>query len=56
MLKIHVKQAKNGEWYAVLISRNGKKVWRTSETYKRKAGVENAVQLLQDTFSAIGLN
>lgn len=56
MLKIRLKQSKDRMWYAVLISRNGNKVWETKRKYKRKAGAENAVQLLQDTFSAIGLN
>lgn len=56
MLKIKIRQSENGEWYGVLLSRNQKEVWETKRKYKRKAGAENAVQLLQDTFSAIGLN
>lgn len=56
MLQIKVRQNEKKKWYAVLISGNKIEVWKTSRTYKRKAGAENAVQLLQDTFSAIGLN
>lgn len=56
MLKEKYKQDKNKEWYAVLISRNGRMVWKTPETYKRRAGAEHAVQLLRDTFLALGLN
>ena len=37
---------KSRQWYAVWIAKNGKTVWKTSETYTRKASLLRAI----DTF------
>lgn len=44
--RIEIKRATNKEFYAVVIAKNGKQVWKTSETYKRKASVRNALELI----------
>lgn len=41
-VKFKVKRAKNGEVYGQIIAANGKELFRTSETYKRRAGVMKA--------------
>lgn len=55
-MKIKIKRSKeNGEFYAVLIADNGKQVWKTSETYKRKGGVDKAVAVLNAGFDSFTL-
>lgn len=39
---LHYIQNEHHEWYACFIARNGRETWRTSETYKRIHGAENA--------------
>lgn len=43
-----LRRARNKEWYVALIGANGEEVWKTSETYKRKAGARKAFFLLTD--------
>lgn len=47
--KIEIRRAKNKEFYGVLFSPNGKVTWKTPETYKRRAGVHNAIRSMKDT-------
>lgn len=46
-MKPVLKKSRNGEWYMQLISSNGREQWRTSETYKRRAGAIKAFFALQ---------
>jgi len=39
-------------WFARFIAANGREVWRTSETYKRRAGADRAVALLWEDYTA----
>jgi len=41
--RIEIRRDAGGGWYAVAIARNGKMIWRTSESYKRRAGVMGAI-------------
>lgn len=41
--RIEIKRARNKEFYGVIIASNGKMLWKTSETYKRRAGVLKAI-------------
>jgi len=45
-LKFMIRRARNKEWYAVVLAPNGKMLWKTSETYKRKRSAERAIALL----------
>ena len=40
-----VKPLSKCEFWA-RIMKNGKEIWRTSETYKRRAGVDKAVEII----------
>lgn len=42
----------NGEFYARFLAKNGKEVWRTSETYHRIASVQKAILTLYPSFTA----
>lgn len=41
--KFVIRRAANKEFYGQFIAANGKEVWRTSETYKRRSSVVKAV-------------
>jgi uncharacterized protein YegP (UPF0339 family) len=45
-MKIVIKQDSKKEYYANLIARNGKIVWKTPDGYKRIAGVWKALNLI----------
>lgn len=46
MITIRIKKADNGEYYASIYSSNGKQIWKTSETYKRKRTVDRAIDII----------
>jgi uncharacterized protein YegP (UPF0339 family) len=48
-----LRSTKHGEFYAQFIAANGKEVWRTSETYKRRGGVRKAIDLMNSDVYAI---
>lgn len=39
-------------WLGRFVAANGREVWRTSETYKRRAGADRAVALLWEQYTA----
>lgn len=50
-MKIVIKQDSKKEYYANLIARNGKVVWKTPDGYKTRAGVMKAVDLINSSYS-----
>lgn len=47
---IHYIQNKHREWFACIIAKNGKETWRTTDTYKRRAGAVKAAKSADDFF------
>lgn len=51
-MAFHLKQSEaNGQFYMCAISPNGKQIWKTPETYKRRQG---AVKALNALFKMVG--
>lgn len=46
MLRARLLRAKNKQWFATLSSRNGKQIWKTSETYMRIKDAQHALDFL----------
>jgi len=49
-MPFHLHKSDNGEFYMNYRAKNGREVWRTSETYKRKAGAVKATYSLAKAF------
>jgi len=45
-MKAKLYHDKQGEWRIYIFARNGKCVWATSESYKRKAKARHALDIL----------
>jgi len=45
-LKFASRKARNGEWYAVILAPNGRMLFKSSETYKRKRSSDRAIAMV----------
>lgn len=52
-MKIVIYKDKKGEFRAKIVAANGRILFETSESYKRRAGVENAVRALRESVLTI---
>lgn len=50
---IVIKRAVNKEWYFIVKARNGRVLVKSTDTYKRKRGVQTAINALKKSLGVV---